>query len=160
MNNYRSIFLLSTVLSLTCLFTPFVWMEIGPIGFKNYGPNVPDIFIYGGTITGKDFAFWGISFAVVFQLIFMLLFSVLCVTAMFAKNKAIVLSLLSIQLLLLALFPLWLNAYIGGVVNNSDGADLTIHYQIGMVFYGILIGLNILGFIQTVRSKSFDHQFD
>lgn len=152
----RIILLASTFLSLTCLFMPFVWMEIGPLGFKNYGPTIPDVYIYGGTITGKDFSFWGIRFAVGFQLIFMLLFSALSLIALFVKSKAIVLALLSVQSLLLALFPLWLKAYVNGVECNSDGADLTIHYQIGMIFYGILIGLNIFGFIQTARSKKFN----
>lgn len=155
MMNYRITLLADLLLSMACLFTPFVWTKIGPLGFKNYGPTVPDIYIYGSTITGKDFGFWGISFAVIFQLIFMLLFSVLSLMACFLRNKGDVLVCLGIQALLLALFPVWLNAYVDGVENNSDGADLTIHYQIGMVFYGILIGLNILGFIQTVLFKRF-----
>lgn len=158
--NYRIILLASGLLTLIGLFLPFVWMKIGPLGYQNYGPTVPDIYIYGGMITGKDTSFWGIAFAVVFQLVCILLFAVVSFTALFMQAKAQVLALLTIQSVLLALFPLWLNLYVSGVKNNSDGADLTIRYQFGMIVYGMLIVLNVLGFIQTVRSRRFNRVED
>jgi hypothetical protein len=45
---------LNAILALISLAVPFVRLEIGPIGKQYYGPNVPDIFILGGTILGKD----------------------------------------------------------------------------------------------------------
>lgn len=146
---------LSGILAIVCLFVPFVWMEVGPLGHQYYGPTVPDVYIYGGTITGKDMRFWGISFAATFQLVFNLLFIAFSLIAFFLKEKAAVIVLLFIQSLLLGLFPLWLEGYISGVIGNSDVADLTIHYEPGMVFYYSLIGLNVLELILVFRTKRF-----
>lgn len=153
--NYRMLIALSGILSIFCLFTPFIWMEVGPLGHQYYGPTVPDVYIYGGTITGKDMRFWGISFAATFQLVFNLLFIMFSLIALFMKKKAAVIVFLVIQSLLLALFPIWLEGYISGVIGNSDAADLTIHKQIGMVFYYVLIGLNVLGLVVVFRTKRF-----
>ena len=60
-------------LALISIVTPFVYMKIGPIGIKYYGKDVPDIYILGGYILGKDTSFWGINFAYKFQLFCILL---------------------------------------------------------------------------------------
>jgi hypothetical protein len=49
---YRHILLLSAIVAFVSLFVPFVWLEIGPNGYKLYGPTVPHVYIYGGAITG------------------------------------------------------------------------------------------------------------
>lgn len=130
-------------------------MHVGPLGHQYYGPTVPDVYIYGGAITGKDMSFWGISFAVAFQLVFMLVFSLLSILAFFMKKRVSIVIILFLQLILLALFPVWLKIYIGGVMNNSDAADLTVHYQYGMMLYYTLIGTTVLAVILAFRSKEW-----
>lgn len=151
--NYRMLVAFSGILAIVCLFTPFVWMEIGPLGHQYYGPTVPDVYIYGGDITGKDKSFWVMGACAGFQLIFNLLFIVLSAITLITNKKAGA-ALLFVQLGLLILFPLWLEIYIGSVEHNSDGADLTIHKQYGMVLYGILLGLNILELVFAFRTKN------
>ena len=46
---------ISLVLTVLSIFVPFVYMKIGPMGYRYYGPNVPDIYIFGGYIFGKLF---------------------------------------------------------------------------------------------------------
>jgi hypothetical protein len=42
------------ILAIACLFSPFIFLKIGPKGYEYYGPDVPDIYILGGFILGKD----------------------------------------------------------------------------------------------------------
>ncbi len=109
-------------LAIISLFTPFVYMKIGPKGILHYGDHVPDIYILGGYILGKDTSFWGINFAYKFQLTFILIFTGLIYS--FQKLKKSI--FIFIGLTLLICFPFWLQVYISGVKNNSDSADLTI----------------------------------
>ncbi len=153
--NYRILVALSGILAIICLFTPFIWMEVGPLGHKFYGPTVPDVYIYGGDITGKDKSFWVIGAMAAFQLIFMVLFCVLAFVSCVITNRQAIIVLLILQSVLLALFTVWLELYVVHVKHNSDGADLTIRYQFGMVLYLALVVLNVLGLILAVFSKRF-----
>jgi hypothetical protein len=127
--------------ALLCLPAPFVWMKIGPLGYQNYGPDVPDIWIYGACITGKDLSWKPIWVAQQFQLAVILIFCVLTLFQFFKVCIGLRYVLLIIQLILLLLFPIWLLFYMQGVMNNSDGADLSIHFQWGCVVYLILLVL-------------------
>ena len=53
----KKLLLTTAVLALLTLPLPFVWFEIGPLGKLYYGPSVPDIYILGATILGKDKSF-------------------------------------------------------------------------------------------------------
>ena len=128
------------------LFLPFIWMKIGPNGYAFYGPDVPDIYILGSTILGKDRSFGGIAFAIVFQLFFGACF-ILCAWGADHRLRkgAAVEGLAAVQLILLVLFPFWLYQYVIGVIDNSDGAasDLRVYPHIGLVVYVALIALVI-----------------
>ena len=131
-------------LGVICLFLPFVFMKIGPKGYAFYGPTVPDIYILGGYIFGKDVAFSGINFAYKFQLAIMLA----CIgIALFcyhnhSKIKSVFLLQVIIAIVLL-LFPFWMYLYTGGVWCNSDGADLTIYPHVGWIAYVLLVYFQI-----------------
>jgi hypothetical protein len=128
------------------LFLPFIWMKIGPNGYAYYGPNVPDIYILGSTILGKDRSDGGIAIAIIFQLFFGACF-ILCSwkADLQVRKGATVKGLAAVQLILLMLFPFWLYQYVIGVIGNSDGAasDLRVYPHIGLVAYLILITLVI-----------------
>jgi len=127
---------LALIAVLLCLPAPFVYMKIGPEGYVNYGPDVPDIWIIGAYIFGKDTSFWGIGFAWKWQLAAILwcAFNLL----MFIIDRRIV--RLWVNIFLLACFPVWLWTYTGGVVNNSDGADLSIYPMPGLfLWFGLLV---------------------
>jgi len=143
-------------LALTTLALPFVWLEIGPMGKEFYGPDVPDIYILGGTILGKNNSFWGINLAYKFQLFTILFFSISCLgTVCFLEKRKLALSFTFINLLLLVLFPLWLYNYVGGVLNNSDGAsaDIIIHLQIGLIVF-LLLFINTLFIIKRLYKNN------
>ena len=141
-------------LAIISLFTPFVYMKIGPKGIEYYGKNVPDIYILGGYILGKDTSFWGINFAYKFQLFCILLF--ISTTYMFEKFRKT--AYLVVNLLLLICFPFWLEIYCSGVKNNSDSADLTIFYpKIGVALWATLLLLNLLALIKHLRTKAKDN---
>lgn len=133
-------------------------MEIGPNGIAYYGLQVPDIYIYGCAITGKDMAFTGILVAMLFQFAFIMIGIFLSVVNCFGQwNRARSIGIVWFQTLILMLFPLWMSMYVGGVICNSDGAasDLTIHYGSGIAFYVLIFCLNILQllFIHVVMRK-------
>ncbi len=137
-------------LAIISLFTPFVYMKIGPKGIAYYGENVPDIYILGGYILGKDTSFWGINFAYKFQLFCILLF--ISTTYMFEKFRKT--SFLISNLFLLTCFPFWLELYCSGVKNNSDAADLAIVYPlVGIILWAVLVLLNVIVIIKHLRSK-------
>jgi hypothetical protein len=141
-------------LAIISLFTPFVYMKIGPKGIEYYGKNVPDIYILGGYILGKDTSFWGINFAYKFQFFCILVF--ISTTYMFEKFRKT--SFLISNLFLLTCFPFWLEIYSSGVKNNSDAADLTIVYPIvGIILWAVLLLLNVIVFIKHLRSKQKDN---
>lgn len=127
-------------LAMACLVLPFIWIKIGPNGHAFYGPDVPDIYILGATILGKDRSFWGIAFAVWFQLAMGLGFIGLA----YGVNRGRY-SLAWVQLVLLLLFPVWMKLYVDGVICNSDGAasDLQVYPHVGMAVYLVLLGLVI-----------------
>jgi hypothetical protein len=131
-------------LALAELVLPFIWMKIGPNGYAYYGPDVPDIYILGATIIGKDRSFDGIALAIVFQLTFGILF-ILCawITDRRARKGMTADLYAAVQLILLLLFPFWLYQYVVGVIHNSDGAasDLRVYPHIGLVVYVALIAL-------------------
>ncbi|RYU83364.1 hypothetical protein [Hymenobacter persicinus] len=137
-------FLLSAAFAAATLVTPFIWLKIGPAGYAYYGPNVPDIYIFGATITGKDRSFDGINLAYKSQLAIILYFVVssLCAAIrMRRRRETLILNYINFALLLL--FPVWLYLYRGGVISNSDGADLTTYPHVGLLFYALLVLLNI-----------------
>lgn len=83
----KNLLIVSIVLSCIVLFLPFIHLEIGPSGYKLYGENVPDIYILGATILGKDRAFWGINFAYKFQLTVIIIYVLLGIIAVFRNQK-------------------------------------------------------------------------
>ena len=131
---------ISLLLTVLSIFLPFVYMDIGPMGYRYYGPNVPDIYICGGYIFGKDTSFWGINVAYKIQL--GLILFIAYNQWRFLNNKSV--KRLIINTLMLLFFPIWLEAYVGGVVCNSDGADLTIywHSMPGIWVWGMVIALH------------------
>ncbi|MBU3743670.1 MAG: hypothetical protein FGM61_03865 [Sediminibacterium sp.] len=143
-------------LAIISLFTPFVYMEIGPKGILHYGNNVPDIYILGGYILGKDTSFWGINFAYKFQLTFILIFTGLIYS--FQKLKKSI--FIFIGLTLLICFPLWLQVYISGVKNNSDSADLTIYPMPGLLIWAVILILNVWVASRFIRRTSTKISFD
>jgi fumarate reductase subunit D len=128
------------LLSVLCLPAPFVFMKIGPGGYAFYGADVPDIYILGGFILGKDISWWGISFAWKFQLICLLVFTGISLM-MWRRTytSGVSSSLNAVRILLLLLFPLWVSLYSNGVKSNSDGADLTVYPHIGWILYGLIL---------------------
>lgn len=123
---------------------PFIWMKIGPNGHAYYGPDVPDIYILGATVLGKDLN--ALSLAIGFQLVMGLCF-IICACLVIGKlNKGhAVRGIAMFQMALLLLFPCWLRIYVQGVINNSDGAasDLRVFPHVGLVVYGVLLLLVI-----------------
>jgi hypothetical protein len=130
-------------LALISIVTPFVYMKIGPIGIKYYGKDVPDIYILGGYILGKDTSFWGINFAYKFQVFCILLVTIL--TYGFRKHNNVKFLITNISLLLG--FPFWLEIYTDGVICNSDTTDLTIYPMPGLILWAIILILHILLFM-------------
>ena len=130
-------------LALISIVTPFVYMKIGPIGIKYYGKDVPDIYILGGYILGKDTSFWGINFAYKFQVFCILLVTIL--TYGFRKHNNVKFLITNISLLLG--FPFWLEIYTDGVICNSDTTDLTIYPMPGLILWAIILILHILLFV-------------
>jgi hypothetical protein len=147
---------LSIILAIVSLATPFIWIKIGPAGYAFYGPEVPDIYILGATILGKDRSFWGIAIASALQLIGILFFisSNYLIFRKISKKRVLLFS--TFNFILLVLFPFWLKKYVDGVVNNSDGAasDLTIYPHIGLLVYGLLLIFSVAIIIKALRMTS------
>jgi hypothetical protein len=144
-------------LSIAALFTPFVWIDIGPLGIAFYGPDVPDIYILGATILGKDRSFPGIAFAIVFQLVMGMLFILCsCLAIVRSRRGAPVGGVATFQLMLLVLFPFWLYLYVNGVINNSDGAaaDLRVYPHIGSLVYFLLVALTMNTFFGNAAGST------
>jgi hypothetical protein len=100
-------------------------------------------------------SFWGISFAWKFQLICILLFAVLSFIAAKKINRNQNISLiLFIQIIMLLLFPVWLNIYISGVISNSDGAELTQYYEFGWLIYAVICLFETALLIVLLKMKS------
>jgi hypothetical protein len=143
-------------LSIIAIFTPFVYMEIGPKGIEYYGKNVPNIYILGGYILGKDTSWWGINFAYKFQL-----FSILVYIALIYNYKRHQKSItLMIGLLLLILFPFWLDIYIGGVKNNSDSADLILYPMPGLFIWALILALNLWTILLHYKIQRNQHKLE
>lgn len=147
---------LNVLLGVLFLFLPIVWMDIGPRGIEFYGPDVPDIYIYGGIITGKDLAFTPILIAMSLQAA---LIVAGIVTAFFAFRYTpvpkLAFSVTVFHSVLLALFPWWIEQYKSGVANNSDGADLTMYWMSGAYVYVALIAVNVLLYPSLVAARRF-----
>lgn len=136
-------FILSAVLATISLALPVIWLKIGPGGYTHYGPDVPDVYILGSTILGKDRSFLGINIAYKFQLLVIVYFILSnLMAALLAKKKIAVLFIHCINSILLLLFPFWLWIYTHGVINNSDMADLTVYPHVGVAVYLFLAYLN------------------
>jgi hypothetical protein len=136
----------SALLATVLLFAPVVWMKIGPLGIEYYGPQVPDIYIYGGAITGKDLSFTPILIAMLLQFALIMIGIFLSVVNCFGEwSPARAIGFTWIQTLLLIGFPFWMNMYVSGVLGNSDGAasDMTVQYGTGAAVYLLLSGINI-----------------
>lgn len=160
--NSHSAFRLASAVSSLCgiilLFLPIVWMEIGPNGFAYYGPQVPDIYIYGGAITGKDLAFTPILIAMLLQFAFIMIGIFLSVVNCFGEwNRARAIGITWFQTALLLFFPYWMSMYVNGVICNSDGAasDLIVHYGSGVTFCIVIFSINFLQlfFLHVVMRK-------
>ncbi len=124
------------VLTLLTLPAPFVWLEIGPGGFEWYGPDVPDIYILGGFITGKDLGWQPILHAFIAQFVgIMLTFLAALLARRFTHYPFLAVLFLLFNAGSLLVFPYWLYGYTVGVIHNSDGVDLTIHPHIGLILY-------------------------
>ena len=147
---------MSAILALLILPLPLVWFEIGPLGKLYYGPDVPDIYILGATILGKDRSFWGINFAYKFQLIVIVYFILSTLwTIKIIERRNFAFNLTRLNVTLLILFPLWLYMYSSGVLNNSDGAaaDIELHPGIGLLCYILILMVTILT-IKRLRNTS------
>ena len=130
-------------LTLWAIITPFILLKIGPKGYEYYGPDVPDVYILGGYIFGKDLSWEPIKLAFQFQLLMILLYLLLIIISYLTFKWGVITRLpLMVSLLLLLLFPLWLALYTQGVMNNSDGADLTVYPHVGAIIYGLGFWLN------------------
>ena len=131
---------------------PFIWLEVGPSGFEWYGPDVPDIYILGGFITGKDLAWKPILDGFIAQFAgIMLSFLAALLAWRFARYPVLAVLLLVFNTALLAVFPKWLYAYTVGVIHNSDNADLTVHPHIGLIIYLAICWLTFHLLIDLVR---------
>jgi len=147
----KILFASCAVLALSTLPMTFVWLEIGPLGKAYYGPTVPDVYIKGTYITGKDLSFYPILWAMLFQLSTIICYSSISLLLIKTITRRIaILSLAIFQFELLILFPGWLSLYAQGVIDNSDGAaaDLTIHYGSGLVVYCLLCSLHLFNLIR------------
>ncbi len=147
---------MSAILALLVLPLPFVCFEIGPLGKLYYGPHVPDIYLLGATILGKDRSFWGINFSYKFQLIVIVYFILsTLLTKKIIERRNFAFNLTRLNVTLLILFPFWLYMYYSGVLNNSDGAvaDIEFHPGIGLLFYILLLMVTILT-IKRLRNNS------
>jgi len=152
----KQLLLWSVILAIVSLFTPFIWIEIGPAGIAYYGADVPDIYILGATILGKDRSFMGIALASAFQLIGILCFISIAYLTFRRDNRKRILIFTTVNLILLVLFPYWLSKYVHGVMNNSDGAasDLKIYPHIGLLIYGILVIFSITIIVKALIMSS------
>lgn len=145
----KRLYLIAILLAILLLPLPILWLKIGPAGHVYYGPNVPDIYILGGDILGKDKGFEPINWASKFQLGVILYFIVSNLLSLFVIKKQRTLSLLAIiNTLLLLLFPFWLYLYTYGVIGNSDGADISVILHVGAFLY---IAILILYFILLIN---------
>lgn len=164
MNNLTSkiLFALCAVLALCTLPMTFIWLEIGPLGKAYYGPTVPDVYIKGAYITGKDLRFIYILYAALFQfgvIIYYSVISLLLIKTIKERNAILFLALHQFGLLIL--FPVWLCLYVDGVICNSDGAadDLKVHYGSGLITYCLLFALNLINLIRLrffVYNKNYE----
>lgn len=148
--------MVNAILAILTLPLPFVWLEIGPLGKQYYGPNVPDIYILGATILGKDRSFSGINFAYKFQLLTIIYFTFAAIwTIKILDKRKTALLLTTFNLLLLLLFPFWLAIYTDGVICNSDGAaeDIEIHLGFGLMLYLILLTV-IIFILKRIKNAS------
>jgi len=139
-------------LTLMAIITPFVYLKIGPGGYEYYGPDVPDIYILGRTILGKDRSWWVINFSYKFQLTAMLTYLILITICYLKLKKGKIEKWPPIlSLILLVLFPFWLAMYTDHVINNSDYADLTIYPHVGLLVYGVGLVLNLVLLIKMKK---------
>ena len=147
---------LSIILAIVSLATPFIWIKIGPAGYAFYGPEVPDIYILGATILGKDLSFPGIAIASALQLIGILFFISSSYLIFRKASKKRILLFSTFNFILLALFPFWIREYVNGVISNSDGAasDLKIYPHIGLLVYGFLLIFSIAIIMMALRMPS------
>lgn len=148
---------LSAILATVLLGVPFLWLKIGAAGYAFYGPDVPDVYILGAIILGKDRSFFGINVAYKFQfaVIVYFIFSNLFMTLLL-KMRILLIIIHSLNISLLVLFPIWLWLYTRGVIHNSDYANLTVHVHIGSVIYLILLFLSISLFLKMKKLTSLD----
>ena len=151
---------MSAILAFLILPLPLVWFEIGTLGKLYYGTDVPDIYILGATILGKDRSFWGINFAYKFQLIVIVYFILSTLwTIKMIERRNFAFNLTRLNVTLLILFPLWLYMYSSGVLNNSDGAvaDIELHPGIGLLCYILILMVTILAIkrLRKTNTSSF-----
>jgi hypothetical protein len=137
------------VLCLMCLPTPFVFMKIGPEGYRYYGPDVPDIWILGAYILGKDTSFWGIGIVWKWQLFFI----IYTAASLWFYHITRFMFWLYQNLIFLLLFPFWLYGYTGGVINNSDGADLSVYPMPGLLLWLAVLWLHLRIIYQTRQHR-------
>ncbi len=144
-------------LAIAELVLPIIWMKIGPMGKAYYGPDVPDIYILGATILGKDLSFVPLLIAVIFQGVFGAVFIFCAFVAAKRAHRGLSMKLYAwAQLILLLLFPWWLSYYIAGVINNSDGAahDIQIYPHVGVLVYVALVALVAFTVFRPVVKKA------
>lgn len=145
------------IIAAISLFVPFVFMKIGPGGYAYYGPTVPDIYIFGGYIFGKDVSWPGINFAYKFQLLSILFYCLISIIGYKRYQKTdFIISLQLFKSFMLLIFPIWMWLYTSGVRSNSDCADLTIYPHLGWVFYFVLLYLQVRIYVNLIKSKKTD----
>ena len=141
--------MLGWIIFLTILLfpAPFIWMKIGPAGYAYYGPGVPDIYVLGFTVLGKDMNCMEIGAGDDIQRwgIMLYLFNAVGSLILAMRGK----SILGWQLAnfsLLICFPFWLSFFVNAIICNSDGAasDLKVYPHIALGIYIAVVILNYM----------------
>lgn len=129
-------------LSFLCLFAPFVWMKVDHGCTATRYAHVPDVWILGGWITGKDMLWPGILHAWIAQTAgIVIVHGLFRAVRRWRIRPLVAVSMLIPALVMMAVFPLWISTYVNGVIHNSDGVCFIIQYTPGWLLCGALMAL-------------------
>ena len=119
------------------IFTPTLWLKIGPQGYINYGPNVPDVYMFGFAYLGKDPKDW--QFISNIQLAIMIFTFLIVLISIFINKRRLDKFITRLSFSLFMLYPAWLIIVTPAIINNSDNAYLTVYPHIGTAIYLLLM---------------------